>query len=509
MSSERDPTYGENPVFASIDLGSNSFHMIVARIDHGSLQVIDRIKEMVRLAEGVDEQGNLDPKVEQRALDCLSRFGQRIEQISQIRTAAVGTNALRRLKRDWQFLSEAESRLGVPIEVISGQEEARLIYRGVAEAITPQGRQRLVIDIGGGSTEFIIGRDADAKLLESLYFGCVSVTNHFFSDGKITARRWQQAKTAVALELQRIAKDYRKSGWQEVLGSSGTMKAVRNVVVSEGWSERGITPQSLLKLSQHLVNIGDTDQLKLAGLSDRRRPVFAGGAAVVAACLEVLEIDQIIVTDHALREGLLHELQGRNQENDPRAAAVAGLAERYRIDQQQAERVERTALKLFDQVAKQWKLGNSERNWLCWAARLHETGLSVSHHGYQRHGAYLIENSDLPGFSRLEQMILATLVLNHRRRPILASFETLINRTRESVKHLAVLLRVAVLLNRSRSTRDPASVTAGASKGQLLLDFEAGSLAQTPLTLADLHAEKSQLEQLEFRFSGSWYEQSS
>ena len=499
--SDRLPQPEGGSLFAAIDLGSNSFHMIVARLEHGSLHIIDRIKEMVRLAEGVDEQGNLDSAVEQRAMECLSRFGQRIEQISQTRTVAVGTNALRRLKYDWQFLNEAETRLGVPIEIIPGQEEARLIYRGVAQAISAQGKQRLVIDIGGGSTEFIIGRDTRTKMLDSLYFGCVSMTSNWFGDGAITARRWRKARTAVALELQGIAKSYRKHSWQEVLGSSGTMKAVRDVVLANGWSERGITVESMQHLERYLLDVGHCDQIQLEGLSERRRPVFVGGAAAVSACMEVLGIERIIVTDYALREGLLYQMLGRSRDDDPRPGAIAGLVERYRIDPDQATRVAQTCSALIAQIADQWDLPKASANWLLWSGQLHEIGLSISHHGYQRHGAYLIEHSDLPGFSRLEQQILATLVLNHRRQLTLSSFDTLIRRLQQPVRQLTVLLRIAVLLNRSHSILPSENFSLRAKGDQLTLEFADNWLAEHTLTQADLQAEQGLLQRLDLSLS--------
>jgi exopolyphosphatase/guanosine-5'-triphosphate,3'-diphosphate pyrophosphatase len=446
----------------------------------------------------VRDSGELDPAVEERVLTCLARFGQRIANIPESNVRAVGTNAMRRMKDGWKFLTAAETRLGHPIEIVSGQEEARLIYLGVAHGISERG-QRLVIDIGGGSTEFIIGSDFSPIMLDSLYFGCVSIAQRFFADGKLTAKRWQKAKNHVGVELQRISEDFVACGWSEALGASGTLKAVRRAVMEQGWSQRGITPEAMRELEAYLLDVGRADRIRLEGVSDRRRPVFASGAVVVQTCLESLGIEQMIVTDYALREGLLYDKIGRILHADPRAGSVNALVERYRVDRRQGDRVRRTALVLFDQVAADWGLQAGLRDFLGWAADLHELGLTVSHHGYQHHGAYLLENSDLPGFTKLEQMLLATLVSNHRRKPQPGAFDRLVDRLQPPARRLACLLRLAVLLNRTRSGREPPSVDLAAKGDRLRMSFPKGWRRERPLTAADLEQEATQIAKLGIR----------
>ncbi len=478
----------EGQWFAAVDLGSNSFHMVVARYAHGSLQIADRLKEMVRLGEGVRDDGSLDPAVAKRALNCLARFGQRLRDIPDQNLVAVGTNAMRRIQ-GFDFLVLAETQLGAPIQVISGEEEARLIYHGVAHGISERGNQRLVIDIGGGSTEFVIGRDFRPSQLESLFFGCVSVTQRFFPDGKIDASRWREAKLSVAQELQRIVPSYRQASWQDVLGSSGTMRSVRDVCLAAQYSERGITADAIGQLREQLIAIGDTDELQLAGLSERRRPVFAGGTVIVDACLDELAIDQIIVADYALREGLLYNLLGQILHNDPRDGTVVGLQEKYHIDKAQAERVKAFALGLFDQVSASWELDTMARDWLAWGAQLHEIGLTISHHGYHRHGAYLIGRSDLPGFSRLEQSVIATLVGHHRRNPDPTTISALVERVQQTTRRLLTLLRLAVIFSRSRAIEatEPPRVVADVAAIRLTLGSDWAG--RHPLTEADLKDE--------------------
>ncbi len=486
-------------IYAAIDLGSNSFHMVVARREHGTLNIIDRIKEMVRLAGGLDSRGRLDPEVEQRALECLARFGERLAGIPAAQVVAVGTNALRRMRDGWPFLARMETALGHPIEVISGEDEARLIYLGVAHGVSPRGNRRLVIDIGGGSTEFALGKKFRALQVDSLFFGCVAVSQQFFGNGKLTAKRWRKAKSAVAIELQRIARSFKTAGWQEVLGSSGTMKAVRAVVVAEGFSERTITPAAVDRLRRAMIDVGRVEQLHLQALSERRRPVFAGGAAIVDACLEVLEIDQIQVTDYALREGLLYDLIGRSKHTDPRRVTVNALKRRYRVDAAQAERVQKSAAALLDQVEAAWALPEGTRDWLEIAAAVHELGLTISHHGYHRHGAYLLQHSDLPGFTRREQLIVATLVLNHRRKPDPEPFAALPESVRGPVKRACVLLRLAALLCRSRVTEDPVPARLACDGDALTLALPARWVADHPLTAEDLDQERAQLKRLGVR----------
>ncbi|RME33566.1 MAG: exopolyphosphatase, partial [Gammaproteobacteria bacterium] len=402
---------------AAVDLGSNSFHMVVAREREGQLQVLDRLREMVRLAAGLDEHNDITPAAMERALACLERFGQRLRELPHENVRVVGTNTLRKARNSRRFMRLASSRIGHPIEIISGIEEARLIYLGVSHSLEDDGGRRLVMDIGGGSTEFILGQRFQPQEMESLYMGCVSMSQRFFGDGRITEKRLRNAVLAARQELEGIEARFRELGWDHAIGASGSLLAIRDVVVSSGWSQDGITTDSLQELREALLRAGHAQALDLPGLQPERRDIFAGAVAIVLATFEGLGISMMKVSQGALREGLLYDLLGRIHHEDVRENTVQALMRRFGIDAAQAARVEKTALSLLDQAARAWGLeGEAERNLISMAARLHEIGLAISHSRFHRHGAYLLENMDLPGFSRNEQARLAALVRAHRRK---------------------------------------------------------------------------------------------
>jgi exopolyphosphatase/guanosine-5'-triphosphate,3'-diphosphate pyrophosphatase len=489
------PTAG---LLATIDLGSNSFHMIVARETDGHLQVRDRLREMVRLAAGLDAQGNLDEAARRRALDCLGRFGQRLRGFAPGSVRAVGTNTLRKAKSPG-FLREAEAALGHPIEVIAGVEEARLIYLGVAHGLPDSDERRLVVDIGGGSTELILGRRFEPLEMESLYMGCVSFSQRFFPEGVLSEQAMHDAVIAARLELQRIERDYRELGWELAVGASGTIKAVGEVVRAMGWSEEGVTLEALRRLAAEIGKAGHVEQLKLAGLKEERLPVFAGGVAVLLAIFEGLQIPRMQVSDWALREGLLYDLVGRVRHEDVRERTINALCERYHVDRRQGERVERSAAAALAEVAGSWALqGGEDELLLRWASRLHEIGLAIAHSGYHKHGAYLVENSDMPGFSRSEQQLLAILVRVHRRKFPLSLFKELGKAQALRLQRLAILLRLAVLLHRSHSDAVQPEPRFAADGKRLTLQFTEGWLDAHPLTAADLAQEAAYLQSSKF-----------
>ncbi|MGD8547094.1 MAG: exopolyphosphatase [Thiohalophilus sp.] len=484
---------------AAVDLGSNSFHMIVARASDRSLQVQDRLRETVRLRAGLDSKGNLDAAAQERALACLERFGQRLRGLGEREVRVVGTNTLRQAKNSEEFLVQAEAALGHPVEIISGMEEARLIYLGVAHSLAEDGMRRMVIDIGGGSTEVIIGERFEAMLLESLYMGCVSMNREFFPDGKITSERLERAELAAQLELEGFAHRCHKLGWEQTVGASGTAKALARVVQAEGWSKQGITSKSMKQLRKAIVDAGHIDDLELKDLSEERRPVFVGGFAIMSALFDALDIKQMLVSDGALREGLLYDMLGRRRHEDVRERTVGLLIQRYQIDAEHAQYVEQTALKMLEQVSESWKLdpvGNAQT--LSWAARLHEIGLAIAHSGYHKHGAYLLENSDMPGFSMRGQMILSILVRSHRRKPDIAIFKTLPGSLREDAVRMAILLRLAVKLQRSRLHDTLEGLRVKAQESRLKLSFPKEWLEQHALTRVDLDREKEYLQLLDY-----------
>ena len=489
---------------AAIDLGSNSFHLIVVKVKDGSLQVIDRLRESVRLGEGLTVDKRLDPVVAERALACLERFSQRLSALPPENIRAVGTNTMRQIHPDDAFIGRAEQALNHPIEIVAGREEARLVYLGVAHGLAAGDDKRLVVDIGGGSTELIIGQGYDPKQRESLFMGCVSISRRFFSDGKISVRSMLEAEMHCAVQIRPVRNLFREGGWQEAIGSSGTIKAIHKVVTEQGWSESGITLESLEKLTACMVEAGSVEKLSLKGLSEERKPVFAGGVAVLLAVFRHIGIDTMQVSDEALREGLIYDMMGRSHHEDIRDRTVKSLMRRYGIDQQQSDRVESSAIALFDQVVRPWLMQDSRYPaMLRWSSRLHEIGLTVSHSQFHKHGAYLVENSDLSGFSRQEQRVLAALIRGHRRKFPSAVFDALPSDVITCTKQLCVLLRLSVLLHRAHSPVSKPLARLEAEENRLSLVFPENWLADHPLTRVELEQEANYLESAGFllRFS--------
>ena len=479
----------DGELLAAVDLGSNSFHMVVARAVLGQLRIVDRIKEHVRLAEGLDGKGGLSKEALIRAHDCLERFGQRLAAIPRGRVRAIATNTVRQLRQPQNFLMPAEAALGHEIEVVSGREEARLIYMGVAHGSPPRSKHRLVIDIGGGSTEFIVGAGFEAIERESLQMGCIATTRRFFADGKLSAKRWKEARTEITAEFQQFASTYRNIGWQEALGSSGTIKAVADVATAMKVGRGAITDTALAAVRDRLLGFDRIEDIKLPGLSADRRPVIAGGLLILDAAFAELDLKRMVVSDYALREGVLYDILGRGTGHDPRDGSVRALAERYDVDRDHAARIEATALALFDQVADAWNLDGEDRRLLGWAARVHEIGLAVAHSQYHQHGAYLFEHSDIAGFSRTEQQFIAALVRNQRRGFNLASISALTDRLAGAALNCAQILRLSVLVHRSHDTQEVPITGLKARDGQLELSLPREWLATHPLTQADLATE--------------------
>jgi exopolyphosphatase/guanosine-5'-triphosphate,3'-diphosphate pyrophosphatase len=485
---------------AAVDLGSNSFHMVVARVQDGHVHVLDRLKERVGLAAGLDEEGYLTGRAQRRALACLERFGQRLRDMTPRNVRAVGTNALRRAKNSREFLARAETALGHSIEVIPGREEARLIYSGVAHSRQEDPGHRLVVDIGGGSTECIIGRGFEPLATDSLDMGCVTWSLRHFPDGRVTKKAMERARLAARLEIRPIRQRYRKLGWSTALGSSGTILAVDQILRESGWGPDGITPKGLKRLRQSLLDAGRTDRLELPGLDADRASVLAGGVAILSAVVDGFGIERMVSSSGALREGVIHDLLGRFSHEDVRDRTIRRLAQRYGADLAQAARVEATAVKGLKQVAPAWHLDDDEsRQLLSWATQIHEIGMSVAYSGHHRHGAYLAANSDLPGFSRDDQQTLATLVLGHRRKLQREFFDALAGSYAGRALRLCVLLRLAVVLHRSRSERRAPALEFRADKDSLVVRFPDGWLARHPLTHADLDEERSLLADAGFR----------
>ena len=487
-------------VIAAVDLGSNSFHMIVARFAEGRLLVLDRMREMVRLAAGLSEDGRLSREATTRALACLQRFGQRLKDVEAHGVRVVGTNTLRKAHGKQAFLVRARAALGHPIEIISGIEEARLIYLGVAHTMPSEPGRRLVVDIGGGSTELIIGEGYQPRFLESLYMGCVSLSLQHFPGGRFSEKWLRRAGVAARMELEPIENVYRQIGWDRAVGSSGTVRAVFEAIQEINPAANAITRDGLDELIGLLAAAGSVRAAGLAAISSERALVFAGGLAILNEVFDALGLKEMRVADGALREGLLYDMIGRFTAEDVRARTVRAMEMRFHVDEPQAARVESTAVDLLQQVAEAWGLEDPDaERALRWAARLHEIGLDVSHSHYHKHGAYLLEHADLPGFTRGGQRLLAFLVSSHRRKLSLERAVELVPPWDAKAPYLAVLLRLAFLLNRSRSGRALPRLRLAVRGRQLELRFPRGWLRAHPLTAADLAQEAEYVRGARFR----------
>jgi len=480
----------QQTILAAVDLGSNSFRLQIARAEGDQLYMLDGLREPVRLAAGLTADKYLDAAAQQRALAALGRFAERLRDLPRAAVRAVGTNSLRVAKNADDFIPQAEHTLGFPIEVIAGREEARLIYLGVAHGLPQSSDNRLVIDIGGGSTEFIIGSGLTPFKLESLYLGCVSYSSRYFPDGKITKQNLKQAELAACVELQSIVADY-KGQWQQALGSSGTAKAIAEILELNGFSENGITRDGLEKLRAHLLKSGDVQQLGLQGLRPDRTPALAGGFAIMYAAFCELDITCMTPALGALREGVLYDLLGRFHNNDMRDVTVRQFMQRYHVDGKQAGRVAKLA-KLFARQFFGIETADTSQQTLDWLASLHEIGISVAHSGYHKHTAYILANADMPGFSRKEQARLSLLALAQR-----GSLDKLHGRLKNTEDLvLAMSTRLAVLFYRNRGDITLPDLRGHYSGTKFHIAIEAGWLSRNLLTETALQEEVKQWKTL-------------
>ncbi len=480
----------EPNIYAAIDLGSNSFHMIVAKDDNNQIQVIDRIKDTVRLAGGLDKHNVLSDEIMENGLKALERFGQRINEIPHENVHAVGTNALRQAINSNIFLNKARLALGHPIEIISGIEEARLIFLGVAHSIFHDKKKCLVVDIGGGSTEIIIGKGFEPILSESLYMGSVSVSKRYFNDGEITAKKMRKAILHCRQELETIGTIYKNMGWEVALGSSGAVLRINEIAREKSWSDAGITKESLDKLTDVMINVGHIKKLRFESIPNNQKSVLPGGVAVLSAVFEALNLESISISDGALREGLLHDLIGRVQNKDVRVATVNNFMARYSVDVDHVKLIEITARNCFDQVQSDWQLDKKQDLKLIkWAIRLHQIGIAIAHGQYHRHGAYLINHSDMPGFSRQTQAELAILVRSHRRKFPLEEIQSMSEDNIDRILRLCIIVRFSILLHRSRSSDALPEFKLKAGNNYLKIIFPENWLDDHPLTEIDIETE--------------------
>ncbi|MDA1260417.1 MAG: Ppx/GppA phosphatase family protein [Planctomycetota bacterium] len=485
------PSPAESQLAAAVDLGSNSFHMVVARTQGGRVSVIDRLRERVRLGAGLSADGRLDPEALKRALACLRRFRQRLAEVPSARVRAVATDAFRRAHASTELRERAVEALGHPIEVVAGREEARLVYLGVRHDLAGWGERMLVVDVGGGSTEVAAGTGRVPELGESLRLGSLRWSEEYFAGGVISAKSLELAVLAAMHEVEPVAAAFRRLGRARAVGSSGTAQALDGILRKTGLDPRGLSRAGLHALCQAVVKKRALQELELPGLEEARRPNFLGGLAILTAIAEVLRIERFEVSEGALREGVLMDLLGRlRHRGDPRRSTVEQLARRCEVDPRQATRVRSTAAELFEAVRSAWKLDAEEHLPLLeWAAELHEAGFFVGHGGYHRHGRYLIENADLVGFSRTETAELGWLVWKHRRTLPLAHLEQAPPARREALLKLALLLRLAARLHRARGAASPAPFRVEARAQSLSLMFPSHWIDEHPLTAFDLSEE--------------------
>ncbi len=497
----------DQKLYAAIDLGSNSFHMIIARESHGQIQIIDKHKEMIRLRAGLDKSGYLTPEAFSSAIECLKRFGQLLKNIPYHQVRAVGTNTLRNAKNSQKFLQEARKALGHGIQIIAGQEEARLIYLGVCHGLPHDDKQRLVMDIGGGSTEYIIGEGFQQKHLTSTEMGCVSITQKFFRDDEISEKKMVKAINRCRLTLRPHYMQLNHLGWQTAIGASGTIKAIGNILKENGWAKGEITLQGMNKIKQALIDAGSTQKAidnGVAGIKEERIPVLAGGLAILIATFEELKIDQMQVSSNALREGLVFDTLGRINEEDTRESAVTSMQTWLKVDLKQAERIAETSKMLHRQAHNSWQLRDQDYSYaklLEWTAKLHESGMALSYKRYRHHSAYIVENSEIPGFTQQEKQMLGAMLLNHRGKFILEPFEALTAPHNEKLIYLTVILRLAVRIHRGREDEMPNIILYIENDKDIHLEFDDDWLNQHPLTKMDLEIEAARLDAAGFHLT--------
>ncbi|MCG8709313.1 exopolyphosphatase [Brenneria sp. 4F2] len=478
--------------FAAVDLGSNSFHMVIARVVNGALQVLSRLKQRVYLADGLDNQNMLSEEAMERGLSCLALFAERLQGFSALNVSIVGTHALRQAANAQEFLRRAADIMPYPIEIISGHEEARLIFMGV-EHTQPEKGRKLVIDIGGGSTELVIGEDFEPMLIESRRMGCVSFAQQFFPNGEISESNFKRARLAAAQKLETLSWEYRIYGWEYALGASGTIKATHEILLEMGKKDGLITPGRLEMLREQILQFKSFKSLSLPGLPEDRQSVLVPGVAILCGIFDALSIKELRLSDGALREGVLYEMEGRFRHQDIRIRTAQSLASHYNIDREQAGRVLETTERLYAQWAKQnaGLVHPQLEAILNWASMLHEVGLGINQSGMHRHSAYILQNTNLPGFNQEQQLLLSLIVRLHRKAIKLEELPRLNLFKKKQYLPMVQLLRLATLLNNQRqATTTPETLRLNTDDNHWTLIFPHGFFSQNTLVQLDLEREQ-------------------
>ncbi len=476
---------------AAIDMGSNSFRLEIGQLPQSRYRRIDYLKETVRLGAGLDADGMLTEEAAQRGLACLRRFSLRLAGFEAGQVRAVATQTLREARNRNAFLLRAQEALGYPIEVISGREEARLIYAGVnhMQPASAADGPRLVIDIGGRSTELILGQGRTPQVVESFAVGCVSLSLRYFPGGQLTREGFRAAQVAAGAELEEALQTFGREHWTRALGSSGTAGAVSQVLQAAGVTDGRITPQGLRWCMERCLDAGHIDRIDLPSLKPERRAVLPGGLAILYTLATHFDITALFPAKGALRQGVIIDLHERllalsqARPGDMRDASVAELQARFAVDTAQAQRVGAVALALFDAAVPDAEVDT--RRELAWACALHEMGLMVSHHDHHRHSAYLLTHVDAPGFSQSQQRRVAELVLGQRGglrkvEPQLAS---------ETFAWQVLCLRLAVVKCHARGEVNPLALTLRTRQREALLGYASGWVDSHPRTLFLLQEE--------------------
>ncbi|WP_194436353.1 exopolyphosphatase [Vibrio fluminensis] len=486
---------------AAIDLGSNSFHMVVAKVVRQDLQLVSRHKQRVRLAEGLDRQNNLDNAAIERGLECLAMFAERLQGFSVHNVRIAGTHTLRQANNAHIFIQRAREALPFPIEIISGEEEARLIYQGVSHT-QPQSDSKLIVDIGGGSTEIICGTGFEPELLNSKQMGCVSFTDRYFANGKLSNKNFTNAILAAEQKLESLAQRYRKKGWSIAFGSSGTTKAIREVLIGLGHEDGIITAKRLNALITKLCEWKQIEDIELEGLTPERKPVFAAGVAIMYAIFLDLKISEMHFSEGALREGLLYEMEERFKRSDIRMRTTENLAQKHLVDLEHAARIKGQAGEFLTQIHKDIGIKSKSElfDLLDWSALLHEVGLSISLKGFHRHSAYILRHTTMPGFNVEQQRVLATLARFQRKSFKLNEMEEFALYKKKHVVNLVRILRLAIVLNGQRSD-DPLpdiSLAVDSNDKWSLTCTELNWLESNKLLHADLMSEQAYWQDAEW-----------
>jgi len=488
-------------LMAAIDLGSNSFHFVLALAEHDEIRVIHKLSEKVQLAKGMSENKCIHSETQALALAVIKRFASELILCPRERMRVVGTNTLRRAKNAHKLIVEIEKILNCPVEVISGREEARLIYLGVAHTSADDQGKRLVIDIGGGSTELIVGERFEPLVLESLHMGCITYSDLFFKEGEITQEGFHAAVINARREIATVEKEYLHVGWSEVKGSSGSIRCILDVAIAQGLSQGEITPAVLIELKKRLLKAGNVQKIKLEGLKEDRRSIFPAGLAILSGIFEQLQLKSLVYSAGALREGVLYDLLGKQTHEDVKDRSIIAMQKRFCVDRQQVILVQKNAQLIFDQVKHSWECDLDEyQQWLLQAAALLDIGKVISHSQFHKHGAYIVKHADLSGFSRFEQVVLSVLVLLHRRKltfDVLMLEEDIPFDLHSTLVRLAIILRLAVLFTHVPD-QHLSDLKVSAKERCVSVSLSPLWLAEHPLMAQDLEEEKKILAKAGF-----------